>query len=339
MNHLRPKVIVILGMHRSGTSALCELISHLGAQLAAELLPTVDEVNSHGFFEDAEVVRINELILSNLGRTWFDLRLLPQDWLSTIDQSIYDSARAHIEKFYASYPITLLKDPRLCLLMPFWLEMFDQSGVETKCVYCYRHPGQVAASLNARDSIPIDSALLLWLNYTFASLTGAANREEIFTINYTDLLTDPVKEADRIADFVGLDSADSTDELLSSVDRRQQKNKDNRLILKSLASLEKYVESVSSYLLLGTGELPVLIEGWIDWHQTNKEWVLTLNDYLSQMVSINIQLHSLGHEYHYAQGVVNERDEQLVEQRNELAERDSTVLGRINRKLIYRGKP
>ena len=59
--------LVILGMHRSGTSALAGLVQLLGVNLGEDLLPAMPEVNEKGFFEHQEILDIHEGLLKSLG--------------------------------------------------------------------------------------------------------------------------------------------------------------------------------------------------------------------------------------------------------------------------------
>ncbi|MFQ3325220.1 MAG: post-segregation antitoxin (ccd killing protein) [Pseudomonadales bacterium] len=335
----KPTVIVILGMHRSGTSVLCELISHLGGKLVDGLIPVIDAINSHGFFEDAEVVRINELLLMGLNRTWFDLRPLPSDWLSKVSPDIFSCAKRHVDEHYLSQDTSLLKDPRLCLLMPFWSKVFEQSGVEVKLVYGYRNPGQVAASLNARDAIPIDSGFILWLNYTLGSFSSISHEQTFFAVNYADLLSDSITETHRIANFL-----DINDEGIvggsafgTIIDSSQQRFKTNSLTSYSLPSMTQYLDITIENIETGiNNEISTLADSWLSWHEENEEWIITVNEHLQKVVSINKDLHQLGEDFKHAQEIVALRDQQLKECNQQLMERDTTLLGRINRNLIYR---
>src|SRR4051812_47384663 len=65
--------ILVLGMHRSGTSALTRVISLLGAELPRRMMPTQDD-NAAGFWESLTLVALNNAILSRLQTRWDDWR-------------------------------------------------------------------------------------------------------------------------------------------------------------------------------------------------------------------------------------------------------------------------
>ena len=74
------EAILIVGMHRSGTSALAGVLSRLGVKLGENLLPAALGVNDRGFWEHEEIVGVHERILAALGHAWDDVRPLPDDW-------------------------------------------------------------------------------------------------------------------------------------------------------------------------------------------------------------------------------------------------------------------
>src|SRR6202035_743232 len=68
--------IIVLGMHRSGTSALTGMLHHLGVALGERLMPATAD-NPRGYLEHIDIVAAHERILSALGWSWDDIRALP----------------------------------------------------------------------------------------------------------------------------------------------------------------------------------------------------------------------------------------------------------------------
>lgn len=67
----RKTCILVLGMHRSGTSALTRVLSLLGASLPREMYgPTED--NEAGHWEPKRLVDWNDRLLTELGSSWID---------------------------------------------------------------------------------------------------------------------------------------------------------------------------------------------------------------------------------------------------------------------------
>ena len=90
--------ILVLGMHRSGTSALAGMLSLCGASLPATLMPPAD-YNPKGFFESLSIFRAHQQLLAELGSSWDDQSPLPKGWLdSTLGRQQRDSMAALVEK-------------------------------------------------------------------------------------------------------------------------------------------------------------------------------------------------------------------------------------------------
>src|ERR1700721_285115 len=68
--------ILVLGMHRSGTSALTGMLHHLGVALGERLMPATGD-NPRGYWEHTDIVDVHQKILVALGSSWDDIRPLP----------------------------------------------------------------------------------------------------------------------------------------------------------------------------------------------------------------------------------------------------------------------
>ncbi len=158
-------VILVLGMHRSGTSALTKVINLLGAALSRELLPAAPD-NERGFWESAAVQAANEEILAALGSAWHDFAPLPPDAATRPELAapLHKMARVLAEDLPSS-GLAVLKDPRLCRLAPLVLPLLAAQGRQVKAVLIHRHPWEVARSLEQRNGFPPDLSLLLWLRH------------------------------------------------------------------------------------------------------------------------------------------------------------------------------
>jgi hypothetical protein len=119
----QPKVVCVLGMHRSGTSLLTGALRLLGVHLGSDenLLPSDEEANRKGFWENRLIVDLNDALLSRLGGDWHNLPDFPPDWFSSPEfADLRREARAVISKEFGNVPVWGWKDPRACLTLPFW---------------------------------------------------------------------------------------------------------------------------------------------------------------------------------------------------------------------------
>jgi len=160
-----PKAVIVLGVHRSGTSAIAGALALLGFHPGANLLPAVAGVNDNGFFEDQRVVGLNDEILALCDQDWRWPLSLPADWQSLPEIApLRKRARALLVEQNGHHR-WLLKDPRMCQTLPLWLAELDALGVSPHLLLVVRDAKEVAASLNKRDALAAPIAESLWLNH------------------------------------------------------------------------------------------------------------------------------------------------------------------------------
>jgi hypothetical protein len=186
----RQTAILVLGMHRSGTSALAGVLTMCGVYPGAELLPSISDVNPKGFWEHAEVVAIHDEILAALGSCWDDERTLSQGWQSA--PAIQPFVRRLVEilqKDFDNNALWLVKDPRMCRLIPIWFDVLNQLDVSPSFVICLRRPEEVAMSLLRRNAMPEARANLLWLEHVLESERMTRGHPRVL-VTYDQLLSD-----------------------------------------------------------------------------------------------------------------------------------------------------
>ncbi len=161
------RALVIVGMHRSGTSATALAFQRLGWNVGQNSLPTQQAVNRDGFGENSGIVALNESLLASFGKRWFQLFALPSGWAETADGAVWvEKATDVLSREFANESRWLLKDPRLCLTLPLWLAALQRLGIEVRLIVQARSPFAVARSLERRDRLPISVGMLLWLHNT-----------------------------------------------------------------------------------------------------------------------------------------------------------------------------
>lgn len=186
---LKGSSILVLGMHRSGTSSLTRILNLHGVNLGSRLLEAAAD-NEAGFWENYYAVDLNERALAALGYTWDDLRLLPTGWCSSQTLvSIRQELQEIIEREFAPSPLWAVKDPRLCRLAPLWYAAVEECNYVPKRLIAVRHPEEVVQSLIKRNGMPSASATLLWLRHLSESL-ALGNVSDCVLITYDQLLLD-----------------------------------------------------------------------------------------------------------------------------------------------------
>jgi hypothetical protein len=183
------KAILVLGMHRSGTSATARTLNLLGAELGTHLLEPGDD-NAKGFWEHSDAVDINDLLLSAMGRSWDDIRALPEGWeTSSAGMRAVEEIRSLVRREFHGSPLWAVKDPRLCRVVPVWVNALSQEQVEPLFLFVMRHPAEVAQSLAKRDGISLEFGYALWLRYVTESEMMTRGHRRVM-IHYDDLLRD-----------------------------------------------------------------------------------------------------------------------------------------------------
>lgn len=190
--------VVVVGMHRSGTSALTGAIGALGFNLvdAEDRLSTHESNPEH--WESLSILMFNDRILADFGGTWDAPPLLPQDW--EIGESLPDKAAAS-EALATAYPDrgpSVLKDPRLCLLLPYWRQVLN---APMAAVLVWRAPLAVARSLHRRDGLPIPLGLALWERYNRAAVANLS-QDEVFVLDYDAMIEHPEASFSELASWL-----------------------------------------------------------------------------------------------------------------------------------------
>lgn len=181
--------IVVLGMHRSGTSACTRLLNLLGCALPAAVQGAAAG-NQTGHWESMAAVELNEGILESAGSRWNDWGPINADWrASSLRVEMTNRASAVVRAHAELGPLFVLKDPRICRLADVWLDAMDEAGVEPLVLIMLRNPGEVAASLESRDLMSAGYGGLLWLRHVLDAEYLSRGRRRVHC-TYEQLLTD-----------------------------------------------------------------------------------------------------------------------------------------------------
>ncbi|HYD82307.1 MAG TPA: hypothetical protein VEC06_21080 [Paucimonas sp.] len=160
------KALIILGMHRSGTSALTGVLKILGVELGDALMEPHAEINAKGYWEHSDIVAVHERLLKALHSSWNDERPLPvRWWVADMIRPFREEILAILRRDFGDVPLWGLKDPRVCRLMPLWLDILRELECQPLFIIIARHPVEVAASLARRDGFHESRSYLLWLQH------------------------------------------------------------------------------------------------------------------------------------------------------------------------------
>ncbi len=192
------KLIVVLGMHRSGTSAITKGLETLGVRLSEEVIPS-GEGNEKGHWEDLDIVCLNDRVLSLAGMRWDSPAVFPISSIdSDVGQSLVEEAVNLIQKRLNTYQVWAFKDPRTSRLLAFWLRVFDRIEVKPEFLVTVRNPLDVAKSLEKRDGFLFERCQHLWLQHTLANL-GLLSEYNTCFVDFSCFLEKPGYELLRLS--------------------------------------------------------------------------------------------------------------------------------------------
>ena len=197
------RAVLVLGMHRSGTSAVAGVVRALGAAPPKTPMgPHRD--NPRGYFESQALFIAHDEMLSAAGTRWDDCRPIDRHWFrSTAAQQYHRKIRAIFIEEFGDEPLILVKDPRICRFMPFTEAILAELGISGVAVLPIRNPLEVAYSLQRRDGFGPAKSFLVWLRHVLDAELYSRHLPRYF-LAYEDFLADWRHHVDRIADVAGV---------------------------------------------------------------------------------------------------------------------------------------
>ncbi len=193
-----PVALIVLGMHRSGTSALARVCNLLGAYLPPEILGATP-ANETGHWEPSGMVAANMKAFEAVDFTWDSVEAFPQTWFDSAGTTSAERVgAAFLKNSFEWQKLFLLKDPRACRTLPIWLRRLFHYKAHPVVALIVRNPLEVAASLKLRDGLPLQHALLLWLRYNIEAELHSREAPRVVA-SYDDLLRDWESLANKIA--------------------------------------------------------------------------------------------------------------------------------------------
>lgn len=192
MTELRRPILVV-GMHRSGTSMVAGVLARL---VNDPVEPRRQPTNPHGQYERVDLRPYLDLLLLMNRSTWRH----PDSESSRWQRSFFSDALARRAVHRLGRGERVWKDPRLALTLPVWLRHISQP----RLVYVLRDPVDVAASLLKRDAMPVPTAGALWSSYVTASIEASPSNEA-FVVSHRRALENPDVFVSELADWLSID--------------------------------------------------------------------------------------------------------------------------------------
>jgi len=205
-NNIKKKsCIVVLGMHRSGTSCLMGSLEQYG--VFVDNISTWNPYNTKGNREHPDIVELNDKVLKYNNASWDN----PPSQLKW-DNELRKNRDKIIDIFLkAKGEFFGFKDPRTLFTMPFWEEGLKDK-VTIKYIGTYRDPNAVIASLTRRDkNMKEEDALNLWQKYN-VKLLEYYNKESFPMVEYNIAKDKYITHIAKVAKSLGLKETDNLKE-------------------------------------------------------------------------------------------------------------------------------
>ena len=157
-------MLVVAGMHRSGTSAMARVLGLAGARMPDRLINAASD-NPLGFWEPRDIVALNDEILRTIGSDWNDAFGVRLDSLAAEHDDFIQRARSILSLNYGDASLAVMKDPRISNLVSLWRKAMRAEGFSPVFVIMVRDPLEVAQSIAARGGGTAQASMLSWLSH------------------------------------------------------------------------------------------------------------------------------------------------------------------------------
>jgi len=170
----KPTMLLVLGMHRSGTSCVSRILNLMGADLGSVRGEADAEPGEEIHWESPTVNWVNEAIFSRSGHTWHNPPPNPQFGM----RDVWRCRRALWE--LGGSRIAAIKDPRMVITYAAWRRALPEHAI----IACLRHPMNVARSLESRDGITRAAGLDLWYTYNRRLLERTVLNQRVYWFDF-----------------------------------------------------------------------------------------------------------------------------------------------------------
>ena len=228
---MKEKVLVIMGQHRSGTSVLSGCLKILGSYLGVDYQSEKDQYNEKGYFEGKWTDHVNNTILNKIGMEWNNAIELPNNWYNHSKlEELYGVVRNHILKDLENKPegsFYTIKDPRISLILPFYIRVFAQLNLDPKFIFSDRENAEMTESLVKRDNLNPDSLDTLFNYHRHYCKKYIGDEDIIWTNTFKNILYKPINFLKYIINKFDLpDNINKTTkkEILEFIDKKLKHN-------------------------------------------------------------------------------------------------------------------
>ena len=197
------KKIVVVGMHRSGTSVLINILREAGCFVGEDddlLQP--NDANKMGYGERVDIVNINKKVLEFQELDWMSVNQFDTKKITPDQNNEVASEIEQVINKLDKHDAWAIKDPRLCITWPVWEPYLKDSLI----IICHRPPDEIARSLYARNNLPIALGYALWELYIKSLILNTAGHQRKI-VNYHELIESPNEVVSDLMDWLNKDDA------------------------------------------------------------------------------------------------------------------------------------
>ena len=196
--------VLVLGMHRSGTSSVAGALVQLGGRAPLHMMPP-QPGNERGFWESPVIMALNDDILAAGDSGWTDWRKFDCDRIGgSAADALRARAKATLMAEFGDEGIPVIKDPRMCRLMRFWAPVFEEAAWSARAVLPLRSPLEVVRSLERRDGINSSLGCLLWLRHVLDGERETRGMTRAI-LDWSGFLGNPRAALGQVIDCLGVD--------------------------------------------------------------------------------------------------------------------------------------
>jgi hypothetical protein len=203
-NKVASHLVFILGMHRSGTSALTGMLAQAGFAVPSDLMPATD-ANPKGYWESVGIMGLNEGFLARMESHWSSVLPLPAGWSASINGREWRTSLINIiSESFGGAELPTIKDPRFCTLISGLEPWFESRLIDISFIIPIRHPLEVSNSLQQAEGIELNKALSLWIKSVFGTENATRGYNRKF-IGFDGLMENPINALESCIQLVETD--------------------------------------------------------------------------------------------------------------------------------------
>jgi hypothetical protein len=191
--------VLVVGMHRSGTSAVTGAIGALGFNVVSADDRLSPHESNPEHWESLSILLHNDALLAHFGGTWDAPPRLPEGWENESGLPDRNETRKLLAAAYPQPGPSVLKDPRVCLLLPYWRDVLR---APMAAVLVWRDPLAVARSLRRRNGWPVPYGVALWERYNRSAIANLA-RADVYVLDYDAMIEDPAGVLSGLTSWLG----------------------------------------------------------------------------------------------------------------------------------------